>query len=266
MKFFRIPILPNDLAVFFKNLVKETISIRESRSIVRPDMIHLLLEAKKGRLQDSAMTKQDDTGFATVDESSYGMGHKKLPITEDLITAQALVFFLAGFEATSTTLSFLSYLLATHRDVQEKLQKEVDEVLLNSDRNSTYEELLKMKYLDQVISETLRMYPTAYILTRVNTKTYTIPAQQLNETNLTLDPGTTVTLPIIGLHMDPEYFPNPNKFNPDRFSDVNKAKIVPGSFMPFGSGPRNCIGMFDLELKFYLIIHLFQGPDLLFLR
>lgn len=210
-------------------------------------MIHLLLETRKGRLQiETELAKETDTGFATVEESFYGKSQKKLAITDDLITAQALVFFIAGFETSSTTLSFLSYLLAVNQDVQSKLREEIDDVLERSEGKINYEELLKMKYLDQVVSETLRLYPPGYILTRICTKDYQLVAKKSNENDLLVSKGTIVVIPVVGVHMDPEYFPNPRKFNPDRFSDENKADIVPGTYMPFGSGPRNCIGKFRI--------------------
>lgn len=243
---------PTHVTKFFKHLIKETIKLRETKNIVRPDMINLLLEAKKGRLQyETESTKDNDTGFAAVDESSYGKSQKKLPITDDLITGQALVFFIAGFETSATTMAFMSYLLAVNQDVQSKLQKEIDEVLEETNGNITYNELLKMKYLDQVVSETLRLYPSAYVLTRICAKNYLIPSQKSSEVDLVVDKGTTVLVPVIGIHMDPEYFPNPPKFDPERFSEENKPNIVTGSYIPFGSGPRNCIGVYE---NFYIFI------------
>lgn len=235
-------------------MVKESIALRETKNITRPDMIHLLLEAKKGRLVDETdKFKEYEIGFATVEESNYGKSKRKLPITEDLIAAQALIFFIAGFETASTTLSFLSYQLAVNPSIQSKLQKEIDQVLIKTGGKVTYEELLKMKYLDQVISETLRMYPAGYILTRVCTKTYLIPAKKYKEVDLTVDPGTVVVIPVIGLHMDPKYFPNPMKFDPDRFSEANRSDIVPGTFIPFGSGPRNCIGGYFIQMFIFFM-------------
>lgn len=171
--------------------------------------------------------------------------------TEDLIAAQVPIFFIAGFETSSSTLSFLSYQLAVD---QSKLREEIDEVLNQINRNVTYEELLKMKYLDQVVSETLRMYPPGYILTRVCSKNYLIPAKKSYEkVDLVIDKDTTILIPVIGVHMDPEYFPSPDRFDPDRFSEANKCNIVPGSFMPFGSGPRSCIGAHNRFIMLYTL-------------
>lgn len=67
---------------------------------------------------------------------------------------------------------------------------------------------------------------------------------KLEEVNLIIPKGQRNLISVLGLHYDPEYFPNPDKFDPDRFSDENKASIRPYTYLPFGEGPRNCIGMF----------------------
>ncbi|KAJ8973163.1 hypothetical protein NQ317_007504 [Molorchus minor] len=243
VEFFRISLFPPNVTEFFRKLIKETTTYRQQQNIVRPDMIHLLMEAKKGRLKhESGVANETETGFATVEESSLGTSISKMEITDDVMTAQALVFFLAGFDTTSTMLSFLSYELALNPGIQAKLHKEIDETLENCNGKVTYEQVSKMKYLDQVVSEALRKYPPGYVLTRVCTKEYKIPATKNDEVDLVLEEGCAVTIPVAGLHRDPTYFPDPNTFDPDRFSEENKGKIVPGSYMPFGSGPRNCIG------------------------
>lgn len=150
-----LQIFSPEVSNFFRGLIKETIQLREEKGIVRPDMLHLLMEARKGRLkhedQDSDVI---DTGFATVQESEIGKARKKQKpeISDDDITAQALVFFLAGFETVSTMLCYSCYELALHSDVQETLRREVDEVLEKCQGDLKYESLMKMKYLDMVVT------------------------------------------------------------------------------------------------------------------
>ncbi|XP_074035456.1 cytochrome P450 9e2-like [Leptinotarsa decemlineata] len=267
-EFFRIPIFPSFVTKFFQDLIKETISVREKNNIIRPDMIHLLMEARKGRLQHETISSfYQDTGFATVEESSLGKSGKKMELTDDLITAQALVFFFAGFDTSSTLLSFLSYHLAVDQKIQTTLQKEIDNVTKLGDGRVSYEELLKMKYLDQVISETLRRYPPGFMLTRICVKDYKIEAKRNDEVDFVLDKGTLVGIPVAGIHLDPRYFPDPEKFDPDRFGDENKANIIPGSFLPFGSGPRNCIGsrFALLECK-TLVVSLLSKFDIIVIK
>lgn len=89
-----------------------------------------------------------------------------------------------------------------------------------------------------LLLETLRKYPPGALINRVCTKDYFI-----EEKNIKIEAGTTVFISILGLHRDPEYFVNPNSFDPERFSDENKSRIRSYTYLPFGEGPRICIGM-----------------------
>lgn len=217
--------------------------MREKDGVVRPDMIHLLMEARKGRLKyEKPESSGLDTGFATVQESEIGTTQNyAIEITDEVITAQALVFFIAGFTTASSTMSFMAYELAVNPDIQKKLQQEVDVVVSTNDQVS-YEDVLKMKYLDQVVSETLRKYPPGYVMNRICVKDYVIEPKGDNENLAVIEKGCLVAIPVIALHYSPEFFDDPEKFQPERFSEENKSKIIPGSYMPFGMGPRNCIG------------------------
>jgi cytochrome P450 family 9 len=96
------------------------------------------------------------------------------------------------------------------------------------------------------------MYPPAVLLDRKCVKTYTLPT----EPRFTLKPGDMVWLPIYALHHDPDYFPDPEKFDPERFSDENRGNIKNGTYLPFGSGPRNCIGKAYNEFSVYCLLPL----------
>ncbi|KAK7863029.1 hypothetical protein R5R35_010772 [Gryllus longicercus] len=119
-----------------------------------------------------------------------------------------------------------------------------------------------MKYLDAVISEVLRLYPPAPSTDRICVKDTLLPAGEYSNA-ITIPKGTIVQAPIVGLHTDPQYWKEPKKFDPDRFSDENKHKIKPFTYMPFGMGPRICIGQrFALiEVKMALV-HLLHSFDL----
>lgn len=207
-------------------------------------MIHLLLEARKGRLKHDKSEKNSlDTGFATVEESAISKNQNfAIEITDEVITAQALVFFIAGFTTSSSLMSFLAYELVVSPEIQKTLQDEIDLVTQNG--TISYEDVLQMKYLDQVVSEALRKYPPGYVLNRICVKDYVIKPKFENEKIAVIEKGCLIAIPVIALHYCPEFFPNPEKFDPARFSDENKGKILTGSYMPFGMGPRNCIGKF----------------------
>ncbi|PSN52371.1 Cytochrome P450 9e2 [Blattella germanica] len=237
----------NAVSNFFRFLVQDSIQTRESRGIIRPDMIHLLMQAKNGTLKSEENTKMD------------GNSIPKPKWDADDLTAQAFLFFVAGFETASTLLSFISHLLAVYPDIQNKLQDEIDQSLTDNDGKFTYESIHNMKYLDMVVSETLRLYPPAVVTDRKCVKEYNLPS----EPPITLKPGDLLWLPIFALHRDPEYFPNPEKFDPERFSEENKNNIRPYTYIPFGAGPRNCIGnRFALMETKIALVHLLSSFNL----
>ncbi|XP_045477366.1 cytochrome P450 9e2-like [Harmonia axyridis] len=239
LKYLKVNIFPTQITQYFKNMISATIRSREEGKITRPDLIQLLVEAKKGKLKRENTPQAEETGFATVRESTDLQVDSSLEITDEIIVAQAIIFFLAGFEASSSLLSCLSYELALNPRIQQKLIEEIDEHLASSDI-ITYEMITKMKYLDQVVSEALRKWPTAFLQLRICTKDYVIEPEEELEVPLKVSKGSLVVIPIIGTHYDERYFENPDAFIPERFSDGEN--IVPQSFAPFGIGPRNCVG------------------------
>jgi cytochrome P450 len=90
-----------------------------------------------------------------------------------------------------------------------------------------------------ISTETLRKYPPAIATDRVCIKNYKVP-----DTDKVIEAGTVLTVPIFGLHRDPEYFPEPELFDPERFNEKNKSLTKPYTYLPFGVGPHNCIGKF----------------------
>ncbi|KAB0794255.1 hypothetical protein PPYR_13875 [Photinus pyralis] len=241
-KLSKVDMIPGTVSKFFRRVVKETIYKREVEGFVRHDMINLLLEARKGvtAVEESDLAAPSE--FSAVEESKSHHGKPKLELTDEDITAQAFIFFVGGFETTSSAMTFMSYELATNPDVQEKLQAEVDETLSECEGKLSYHALQRMKYLDMVVSETLRKWPPGYQLDRRCVKDYVVQPEKVHEKTFTIERGSKVIIPVMGIHYDPQYFPNPDRFDPERFSDENKVKIHPYSYLPFGSGPRNCIG------------------------
>ncbi|KAF2890529.1 hypothetical protein ILUMI_15644 [Ignelater luminosus] len=252
MGLLNIKIFSERVTDFFKSLVNQTLKIRTEQGIVRPDMIHLLMEAKNGRLKFENQNNVIDTGFAVVEESELGKTKRqRMEITDDDITAQALIFFFAGFDAGSSLMCYICYELARNPDIQEKLYREIIEAC---NKKMTYEAVLGMKYLDCVVSETLRKWPLGPFLDRVSVKPFTIEPERPGEKPLHLEAGSTIWVPVMGIHRDPNHYPDPEKFDPERFNDENKKNIKPFSYLPFGTGPRNCIGSRFALLESKLIV------------
>lgn len=231
-KFLNIQLFRQSTHDFFKRFVTDEIARREREGITNAtDIIQLLIQAKNGQLNGVGEDGRElnmQTKFTNWDD-------------EILIASQVFAFFFGGFESTSKLMEILSWELAMNKEIQNELCKEVDKVResLNG-KTITYEELNKMKFLDMVVHEGLRKWPPAPITVRECSRDYKMNVS--HELIFEFKKGDSLLIPIRSIHHDPKYFENPSKFDPYRFSEDNKAKMLPGSFLPFGSGARNCIG------------------------
>ncbi|CAH0564727.1 unnamed protein product [Brassicogethes aeneus] len=262
-KIFSISMFNKEVSMFFRGLITDTIRTREEKHIVRNDMINLLMEARKGSIhKQNDETTLVDTGFATVKESEVGKAKVQRHLTDEDITAQALIFFFAGFDSVASLMCFMAYELGVSQEIQDRLREEIEVTMRENKGKLTYESLLKMKYMDMVVAETLRKWPGAIAVDRICTKPYTIEPQTPEEQHLSLEKNTVISLPIFAIHRDPKFYPEPEKFDPERFSDENKDKILPCTYLPFGAGPRNCIGsrfaILEIKVLFYHILSNFK--------
>jgi cytochrome P450 len=144
-----------------------------------------------------------------------------------------LTFILAGHETTALALTWSLYLLAFDRDVQERARSESQEVL--GDRSATAGDLESLGYVRQVVAEALRLYPPAALLTRRAAEDDRIADRPVR-------PGTLVMLPIYAIHRHALLWDRPNAFDPDRFAPEAGRGRNRFSYLPFGAGPRACIG------------------------
>jgi len=235
----KLRLLGSKITTFFNSLILDTMRLREAQDIVRPDMINLIMQVRKGGLKkENENDEEVIDGYATVTE--YNIGKAESIWSDNELVAQCLMFFLAGFETSSTLLSFLTNELALNPDIQRKLCDDIDQVSDNlQGKKLSYEVLQSMKYLDAVISETLRKWPPAILTDRLCNKDYSL---EYDDKKITIKKGQLIWIPILGLHTNPDHFPNPEKFDPSRYNEDNVGSIIPGTYIPFGIGPRNCIG------------------------
>ena len=155
------------------------------------------------------------------------------------------------YETTAAALNFTSYLLAKNPEVQEKLQEEIDRNIPR-DTPATYDNVFELEYLDMILCESMRVYPPIPLhIGRWASKERTIcgktiPQVKLETCFLLFETlciqGTGVLAATWALHHDEKFWPDPWKFDPERFAPKNRDKIVEMTYMPFGEGPRNCIG------------------------
>ncbi|MFB6148320.1 MAG: cytochrome P450 [Halobacteriales archaeon] len=155
-------------------------------------------------------------------------------LTEREIRDQLITFLFAGHETTALALAYTWLLLSIHPGKQQKLREELDRVL--GDDDPTMVDLPALEYTEQVIKESLRLYPPAYVIFReaaedIRIGGYRIPA------------GTKVTLPQFHVHMDDRFYDTPDAFRPERWTDDRTADRPEYAYFPFGGGPRHCIGM-----------------------
>ncbi len=167
------------------------------------------------------------------------------PLTDTEVRDEAMTLFLAGHETTAVGLSWAWYLLTSNPATYQKLRDEVDRVL--DGRIPTYEDLPNLPYSQQVFKETLRLYPPADSLARtalrdVQIGDYLIPKNT-----------TVIVSPNVMQHRA-DYFPDPERFDPERFSVEQEKKIHRYAYFPFGGGPRVCIGNHFAMMEAQLIL------------
>ncbi|CAH2094092.1 unnamed protein product [Euphydryas editha] len=223
-----LKLFESDIEKFFKKLLTDVFESREYKETSRNDFVDQVLSWKKKKYLNGDSVSNMSTG----NKKNYN-----IQIDDDLLIAQCVLFFAAGFETTATTTSFLLFELAKNKDAQSRVLKEVDDYYKRHDGKIEFECINEMPFLQACLDETLRLYPVLGVLTREVSEDYTLP------TGLRLEKGTRIHIPVYYLHHNPEYFPEPEQFRPERFYGEEKKNIKPFTYMPFGEGPRICIGL-----------------------
>lgn len=226
----------DDVIELVSNIMKQ----RNYTPSGRNDFIDLLLELKKkGKIVGDSIERMTANGTPQRIE---------LELDDVLMAAQVFVFFAAGFETSSSATSFTLHQLAFHPEEQRKVQEEIDRVLSKYDNKLCYDAVKDMTYLHMVFKEAMRIFPSLGYLVRECTRKYTIP-----NTNVTIDEGVKIVIPVQAIHNDEKYFDEPERFKPERFlpEEVqNRNKFV---YLPFGEGPRSCIGKYYITYTSHLL-------------
>lgn len=229
--------------------VKNLLKIRRDSGKTFDDYLQILINARvNDELELDEMDMKENHHAGLTRESllqdqrrmKSGLENKSL---SDLEVLSAAVFLLVvGLETTATLLTFCTYTLAFHQDIQERLHDEVKSIAdYDQDKKSysfEYEKLTGCQYLDSVICETLRMFPPAMITDRVANQDY-----RIEKYNIELKKDSKINFNLHAIMNSADYWHEPGKFDPDRFMPEHRDLIVPGSYCPFGVGPRHCIGM-----------------------
>ncbi|XP_012271223.1 cytochrome P450 4C1 [Orussus abietinus] len=197
-------------------------------------------------------------------ESSNGKKKKRLAMLDLLIAASRLhgridddgireevdTFMFRGHDTTAMGLCFALLLLAENKEIQDRARREIDGIFEESGGKITMAEVQRMTYLDRCIKEALRLFPSVPFISRQT-------AEDLQLKNYVIPKDTIIQVHVYDLHRDPNFWPNPELFDPDRFLPERIQGRHPFSYVPFSGGPRNCIGQrfAMLELK-TLISHI----------
>lgn len=202
---------------WFRKLVYEVIRQRKEGEVKRQDLFQAMYDS----------VTQNGTIADNMDEL---VGHSVTFLTE-------------GFETSSTMMSYFLYELASNQHIQDRVLNEIDCVLKEYDGKLTDEAVQKLVYMERAMHETLRMHSPVFTITKVCTKEFELPTQYEAGKRVTMPIGMSAIIPVNAIHYDPEYYPDPFKFDPDRFLDENRKARHRYAFLAFGEGPRICLGM-----------------------
>ncbi|ODM91577.1 Cytochrome P450 3A2 [Orchesella cincta] len=233
-QFFGIDIIDMEAFRFFQTIVSQGLQARLGGDTEkRNDFLQMMVEVKKGELKADG----NDELSSFEKDAEIKNENKQFVLTDDIINAQSVTFFFAGFSTTGNFLAFALYSLAAYPDIQEKLREEVRKIV-KKDGTFNYDDVSQLVYLDMVCCEVLRKFPAGLRVERMCTKDYKEP-----ESGMFVPKGSLVVIPIKSIHNDKRYYEKPDEFYPEHFSPENKAKRNPYAYLAFGQGPRNCIGM-----------------------
>lgn len=216
-----------DIKSFFDNLLTIVFKQRNYIPSNRHDFVDLVL----------GLNKNDYLVGDSISRLKTGEFKKiSIKIDEELLSSQLVSFLGAGFDTSATTFALTLFEMAKNERTQTKVFEEVDKYLDEHDNTLNYDCVSKLPYLDACIDEALRLYPSLPNLTREVMEDYTFP------TGLTVEKGVRIHLAVGHIQRNASYFPEPEKYRPERFLPEEKHKMTPYTYLSFGEGFRICIG------------------------
>jgi cytochrome P450 len=175
-------------------------------------------------------------------DARYSDGHG---MSDELILSESMQLLVAGHETSSNALSWFLYLLSSRPDCVERVRQEFDAVL--GDRPLSYSDVPKFEFTTQLIMEALRLYPPFWMVDRM-------ALADDRAGDLDIPRGSTVVVFIYGAHHSPQYWEDPESFDQERFSQAKEKRHTPFAHLPFGAGPRGCIGGNYAMLQMLMIL------------
>ncbi|GMR44774.1 hypothetical protein PMAYCL1PPCAC_14969, partial [Pristionchus mayeri] len=230
----------------FKYLRRFSIFGREEHILIQ-NLSDIILERTKERAAGNFRLLPDLIDLILA-ENEKRVENGEKPLHHDIIVSNAWALFFAGYETTSTALAFASYLLGKHPEIQQTLFEEITSTFEDNE-TIDYERVMKLPYLHAVFSETLRMYPPVITFTgRRCIKETTIGGK------IRVPEGVSVVAPVHAVMWNEANYERPREFIPERFLGDNSKAIWSPTYLPFGIGPRNCVGARFAEMEFKTVL------------
>ncbi|XP_055852794.1 probable cytochrome P450 6a20 [Episyrphus balteatus] len=217
----RMRITHEDLHNFFLRIVRETIKYREKNSVKRNDFLNLMIELKNI-------------------DADLSLGK---------IAGQTFAYFFAGYENSTAAIGLTLYELALNEDIQDKLRAEIVNRMEKHRQRLTFECMMEMKYLKKVVKESLRKYPIVPFLLRLAKNDY-----PTSDPKYTIPKGTIVIIPTDAIQNDPDVYVDSEQFDPERFRPEEVQLRNTTTWLPFGEGPRHCIGLRFAKMQIYVAL------------
>ncbi|KAK7476962.1 hypothetical protein BaRGS_00031821, partial [Batillaria attramentaria] len=234
---------------YMLHVVNTALKIRRQDPERYPDVLQLLVDTEREQETEKQVDPEIDHMKQLRTSASWT---RRTGLTDGEMQANLFDFLMAGYDTSATVMYFFLYNLAAHPECVEKVQEEIDRKL--GENEVDYWVSTDLPYLDMCMNESLRLYPPACMLDRECSQDTVLGGMHVPKNML-------VTLAIYNIHTDPEHWPDPMKFDPERHTPEARASRHPFSFLPFGMGPRNCIGMrkaqMDLKMGVAAILQKF---------
>lgn len=207
-----------------------------TKNIIQKKKAELTIESSNSNMNDSIENDIGTKKKLTLLELLLQSTIDGQPLTEEDIREEVETFMFAGHDTTTTGTAAVFYYLSKNPEIQQKVYEEIISVFGNDPTTPvTYNDLQDLKYMEMVMKESFRLIPPVPVMGRQLMEPTVISGVLCRS-------GTNIAIPIYAHHRNPEIFPDPEKFDPDRFLPKNTEHRSPYSYIPFSAGPRNCIG------------------------
>ncbi|KAK7094196.1 cytochrome P450 3A11-like [Littorina saxatilis] len=242
-----ITMFPKDDTNYLMGVLAAALADRKLDKQKHSDFLQLLVDAQRAADSGGQGKEQVDSEIDFREDLKTSTRWNRKGLSPSEINANSLLFLFAGYDTVTTVMSLTLFTLAGKPECLQKAQEEIDEKL--GDREPTYEDAMNMTYIDMCMNESIRLHMPIFVLRECT--------EDVDISGVHVPKGYQVMVAAVTFHTDPDIWSDPMTFNPERFTAEERAKRHPFSFMAFGQGPRNCIGMRLAQLEIRMMIAVF---------